>query len=77
MSHLYNNSEITMMHDSKRTTTTAYIVGMGLKLHAFFTSASNGGEWSGSHLTSVPREKSWVQRFVDFRIILKVDPKRF
>ena len=28
-------------------------------------------------LASFPREKSWVERFGDFRIILKVDPTRF
>jgi hypothetical protein len=28
-------------------------------------------------LASVPREKSWVERFGDFRIILEVEPNRF
>jgi hypothetical protein len=66
-----------MMRDSKRTTTTAYIYGIELKLRAFFISAFNGGEWSDSHFSLSSNKKLWVERFGNFRIILKLNPKRF
>jgi len=52
-------------------------MGIELKFHAFFISALNVGEWSDSHFSLSLREKSRVERFGDFRIILKVDPKDF
>jgi hypothetical protein len=53
-----------------------YILGMEIKIHAFFILGFIGGEWSDSHFSFSTERKIWVERFGDFRIILE-EPKRF